>query len=169
MQIKTFKVRTKSVCRFIEKKAHFGWEMAANSIDRNGITSVSLKRDTSINNYNVLKKLEKQYRRITRFPLVSTIILLALATAFLIPYFFLKNVNYWYLIFVLPAVSLCFVALFNIIIYLMLQVRRKELVKILFEEADIKRGALKNAPYKGNVAKPKDDSFLIKKKIYHNE
>ena len=169
MQTKTFRVKTANKDAFIEKKGHFGWEFAASSIDRNGVTSVSLKRDKNMDNYKIVRKLEKQHRRINHFPWLSTLILVVIGVSLLIPYFFLRNTHYWYLLFIIPALFLFFIALFNVGVFLMLQPQRNKLNKELYNEADIITGKIKRAPYPDNVIPQTENSFRIKKHLYKKD
>lgn len=169
MQSKTFRVKTANKDAFIEMKGHFGWEFATSSMDRNGVTSVTLKRDKKMDNYRIVRKLEKQHRRITHFPWLSTLILVVIAAALLIPYFFLRNTHYWYLLFIIPSIALLFIAVFNVGVFLMLQPQRKKLNQELYNEADIITGKVKRAPYPNNVIPQTDNSFRIKKHLYKKD
>ena len=168
MESKTWKTKTEFKEQFIKNKEHFGWTFTAESIDRNGKTMVSMQREKNIPNYKVLRKLEKQHKRMNKFP-ISSIYLIIIGFILLIPYFFL-NKYLWSLSFILPASIIFFIALFNIGAFLIMKSQAKKMERELFNEADVIRGVKVLAPYPEHLVPPIDGtSFKIKEKIYDKE
>lgn len=165
METKTKYVKEKHVEKFIEDMKHFGWELVATS-QRGNKVAVNLKRSKELHNYGLVCKIEKQYRKIKRFPM-SAIVLGFLGVLFFIPVIFLKKYD-WHLFFAVISLVLAFLGLFILITGIALLIFNRQMVRDIFIEADVLTGAKKVTPLENNLLEPQEKSFLIKKEIYKN-
>lgn len=163
METKTKYVKEKHVEQYIEDMKHFGWELLATS-KRGNKVAVNLKRSKDLHNYSLVRKFEKQYRKIKSFPL-SAIVLGLLGTLFFIPVIFLEKYD-WYLFSAVISLVLAFLGLFILITGIVLLIFSPQMVRDIFVEADVLTGNKKITPLENNLLAPNEKSFMIKKEIY---
>lgn len=151
------------VDNYIKERENFGWTLLSKDQLRPDQTvMVTLQRNISeIDDIKTIKKLEKQYNSLLRpVPLLSIIFALV-GGASLAAYFFLKTIVIFYLAFLYVALTCFFIALFTLIIFLLLLIKRKELTAYIIKEASMRSGLSQEFPSKHNIKKETESSWAL--------
>jgi uncharacterized protein YacL len=162
MDTKTKYVKRDKQEKYINTMKHFGYEVVATSARGNKV-SISLKREETIPNYHKVKKLEKLYNRLSRFP-VSAIVIGIIGGLFILPAIFLDK-HSWHLYFSIISAILAFISFFVLFVGITLLINSKKMIYEIFEQGDVFLGIKKVAPYPENVNIKSPYAFLIRSKI----
>ena len=158
METKSKRISLSRIEKYVADRKCFGWELASqDDLKPDNTVLLTLQREPkNVDDYKTVKKLEKQYNNLNRsFPLLP-IILAGVGGVFLLLYFLLKGQVVFYLAFIYIALTSFFVALFALVVFLLLLIKKKELNKILTAEASLRAGLDNSFPNKHNIKEPDD-------------
>lgn len=169
METKTKKLTMSRLDKFIELNEYFGWEV----VDKEPIRSeeailLTMERDrTKFEDFRTIRSLEKQYYHINRpFPLALLIFVL-LGTGFLVTFLLTKNTLFFAYGFMYSALTCFCIAVFALIVYLLILIKRKKLLALILKQASIKTGTNKEWPTKHNVNPEDESSWALSKLVNH--
>lgn len=158
METKSKRINLSRIEKYTADKKCFGWEVASqDDLKPNNTIVLTLQREQkNIEDYKTVKKLEKQYDKLNRrFPLLP-LILVGVGGLFLLLYFLLKGKVIFYLAFIYISLTSFCVAVFALVVFLFLLIKKKELSEILMSEASRRAGLDNNFPNKHNIKEDTD-------------
>ena len=153
METKSKRISLSRIDKYVADRKCFGWELASqDDLKPDNTVLLTLQREPkNVDDYKTVKKLEKQYNKLNRsFPLLP-IILACVGGVFLLLYFFLKGQVFFNLAFIYIALTSFFVALFALVVFLLLLIKRNKLLVAIKQEASNKVGSNSDWPTQRNV------------------
>lgn len=153
------------VDQYVEDKACFGWELVSKEdLKPNHTILLNFQRNTeNIDDLKAAKKLEKQYDKMSRRVPLFFIILTLIGGALLAAYFLLKPYLFFYLAFLIAALTCFSIAFFSLVIFLLLLIKKKDIISYLLTEASLRTGQTKEFPTKHNIKEENEYSWALTK------
>ena len=163
METKSKRINLSKVDKYVETQEAFGWEVVSKEDLRpNNTILVVMQRDkASLDNYSKVKSLEKQFGAIARPYPIATIVLAILGLAFLLAYFFLKDMLFFAIVFFYAALTFFCMAFFALVVFLLVLMKRNKLLLALKKEAANKSGANKDWPIQQNVVPEEENTWAL--------
>ena len=163
MESKTVKVKANKVDDTISFHNAFGYELVSQEEEGNKVL-LTFERDKERfegNSYHTIRSTEALYSRISRpFPLAGTI-MFVIASVLLACYFVLQKTFTYYIAFLFASLT-CYGIFVNlIIIFLIILVKRRSLLKRVVKNVSFEAGTDKEFPLKNNIKKETDKTWLI--------
>ena len=125
---------------------------------------VSIERDKERfegNSYHTIRSTEGLYARISRpFPLAG-IIMFAIASVLLAMFFVLQKTFPFYIVFLFASLTCYGVSIQLLIIFLVILLKRRSLLKRVVKNVAIEAGTNKEYPLQNNIKKETDKTWLI--------
>ena len=149
--------------KYVENLEAFGWELVAQEDLRpNNTVLVIMQRDkASFDNFGKVKSLENQYKKIARPYPIATIVLAIIGLAFLIAYLFLKDTLFFSIVFFYASLTFFCMAIFALVVFLLVLIKRNKLLLALKKEAANKSGANKDWPIQRNVVQEEELTWAL--------
>lgn len=162
MEKKSVKINFNRVDQYIKDKAVFGWQVVSKEDLKNQKILLTLQREPkSVDDIKTTKKLEKQYDLLNRRVPLFSIILAIIGGIALALYFVLKPYVIFYISFLYESLTCFCVAFFGIVIFLLLKIKRKTLVKYILDEAAMRSGASRDYPNKHNIKEETETTWAL--------
>ena len=153
METKSKRVKLSNLEKYVETQKAFGWELVSNDdLQPNHTVLVIMQRDGSTyENFGKVKSLEKQYNSIARPYPILTVVLAVIGLAFLVAYLFLKSTLVFAIAFLYASLTFFCIAVFALIVFLLLLIKRNKLLVAIKKEASNKFGSNSDWPTQRNV------------------
>ena len=163
METKSKRISLSRVDKYVETQEAFGWEVVSKEDLRpNNTILVIMQRDkNSFSDFNKVKSLEKQYNAILRPYPVATIVLAVIGLAFLVAYLFLKETLFFSIVFFYASLTFFCMAVFALIVFLLILIKRNKLLLALKKAAANKSGANKDWPVGRNVLEEEELTWAL--------
>ena len=163
MESKTVKVKAKKVEETIAFHNAFGYELVGQEEEGNKVL-LTFERDKERfegNSYHTIRSTEGLYARISRpFPLAG-IIMFAVASVLLAMFFVLQKTFPFYIVFLFASLTCYGVSIQLLIIFLVIFIKRRSLLKRVVKNVAIEAGTNKEYPLQNNIKKETDKTWLI--------
>ena len=163
MESKTVKVKAKKVEETIAFHNAFGYELVGQEDEGNNVL-LTFERDKERfegNSYHTIRSTEGLYARISRpFPLAG-IIMFAIASVLLAMFFILQKTFPFYIVFLFASLTCYGVSIQLLIIFLVILLKRRSLLKRVVKNVAIEAGTNKEYPLQNNIKKETDKTWLI--------
>ncbi len=163
METKTVKVSAKKVDEKIDFYNAFGYELTNREEDGNRVI-LTFERDKEKfegNSYHMIRSTETLYARIARpFPLAG-IIMFVIASVLLAFYFILQTTFTYYISFLFASLVCYGFATYLLIIFLVIFIKRRTLLKRVVKNIGVEAGTNKEYPLQNNIKKETDKTWLI--------
>ena len=153
METKSKRVKLSNLEKYVETQKAFGWELVSNDdLQPNHTVLVIMQRDGSTyENFGKVKSLEKQFNSIARPYPILTVVLAVIGLAFLVAYLFLKSALVFAIAFLYASLTFFCMAVFALIVFLLLLIKRNKLLVAIKKEASNKFGSNSDWPTQRNV------------------
>ena len=163
MESKTVKVKAKKVEDAIAFHNAFGFELVDKQEEGNKVL-LTFERDKERfegNSYQTIRSTETLYSRISRpFPLAG-LIMFAIASVLLASFFILQKTFQYYIVFLFASLTCYGVSVQLLIIFLVIFLKRRSLLKRVVKNVAIEAGTNKEYPLQNNIKKETDKTWLI--------
>lgn len=138
---------------YAEEKKAFGWVVVAQEDLRPDETVVLImERDPSqVPDYPAIRSLEKQYFLVRRPYSLSMVICALLGAGFLAAYFVTKSLFIFYIVFLYLALTFFCVAVFALLVFLFVLLKKKKILATIRDEAAMRSGGSKDWPNINNT------------------
>ena len=163
MENKSKRVPLSKVEEYTKQQASFGWSLVSQEdLKPNNTVVLNFQREPKeIEDYKATKKLEKQYNVVnSSMPLLS-IIFAGVGVLFLLAFFFLKPYVFFYISFLYISLTSFFIALFSLIIFILLKIKKKEILSYLLSEAALRSGVSDEFPTKHNIQEEGEETWAL--------
>ena len=163
METKSKRMSLSRVEKYVENEEAFGWELVAQEdLCPNNTVLVVMQRDkASFDNFDKVKSLENQYKKIARPYPIATIVLAVIGLAFLVAYLFLKDTLIFSIAFFYASLTFFCMAIFALVVFLLILIKRGKLLLALKKEAANKSGANKDWPIQRNVIEEEELTWAL--------
>ena len=153
METKSKRVKLSNLDKYVETQQAFGWEVVSKEdLQPNHTIVVVLQRDpNTFENFGKVRSLEKQYNSIARPYPILTVVLAVIGLAFLAAYLFLKSTLIFAIAFLYASLTFFSMAVFALVVFLLLLIKRSKLLVALRKEASNKFGSNSDWPTQRNV------------------
>ena len=163
MESKTVKVKAKKVEETIAFHNAFGYELVGQEEEGNKVL-LTFERDKERfegNSYHTIRSTEALYSRISRpFPLAG-VIMFIIASVLLALYFVMQKTFAYYIAFLFASLTCYGVSIQLLIIFLVIFIKRRSLLKRVVKNVAIEAGTNKEYPLQNNIKKETDKTWLI--------
>lgn len=166
MEVKSKRMKLIKADEYIAMQEAFGWTLVSKDDLRPDETLVvTMERNPELfSNYKELRSLEKDYNNISRpFPLL-TIIFAIIGGVLVGLYFAFKGLVISFA-FIYGGLTCFLIALFALAIFIILLIKRRNLLKKVLEYVGNKTGVNGEWPTPRNVAEETEDSWIIRSQI----
>ena len=141
----------------------FGYELTNREEDGSKVI-LTFERDKEKfegNSYHMIRSTETLYARIARpFPLAG-IIMFVIASVLLAFYFILQTTFTYYIAFLFASLVCYGFATYLLIIFLVIFIKRRTLLKRVVKNVAVEAGTNKEYPLQNNIKKETDKTWLI--------
>ena len=163
METKSKRVKLSNLEKYVETQQAFGWELVSNDdLQPNHTVLVIMQRDGSTyENFGKVKSLEKQYNSIARPYPILTVVLAVIGLAFLVAFLFLKSTLIFAIAFLYVSLTFFCMAVFALIVFLLLLIKRSKLLTAIKKEASNKFGSNSDWPTPRNVVEEGEVTWSI--------
>ena len=163
METKSKRISLSRLDKYVENQEAFGWEVVSKEDLRpNNTVLLIMQRDKeNFANYGKVKALEKQYFKIARPYPIATIVLAIIGLAFLVAYLFLKETLFFSIVFFYASLTFFCMAIFALVVFLLVFLKRKKLMLALKKEAANKSGANTDWPVERNVVEEEELTWAL--------
>ena len=163
MENKSKRVPLSKVEEYTKQQASFGWSLASQEdLKPNNTVVLNFQREPKeIEDYKATKKLEKQYNAVNSSAPLLSIIFAGVGALFLLAFFFLKPYVFFYISFLYISLTSFFIALFSLIIFILLKIKKKEILSYLLSEAALRSGVSDEFPTKHNIQEEGEETWAL--------
>ncbi len=166
MEVKSKRIKFSKTDDYIALQESFGWKLVSKDDPQPDETIVvTMERDKDdFTDYNAIRELEKDYNKISRPIPIATIVFALLGAILIILYFLLKGSIFGIICIYGGLTSLLFM-LFTGIVFLIVFIKRKKLLKSINKNAAHKSGANKDWPTPRNILEEEEYTWTIRSQI----
>ena len=166
MEVKSKRIKLSKADDYIALQESFGWKLVSKDDPRPDETIiVTLERDKDdFSDYAAIKELESDYNKINRPIPIATIVFALLGAILIIMYFLFKGSIAGISCIYAGLTSLLFM-LFTAIVFLIVFIKRKKLLKNINNNAARKSGANKDWPTPRNILEEDEYTWTIRSQI----
>ncbi len=163
MENKSKRVPLSKVEEYTKQQASFGWSLVSQEdLKPNNTVVLNFQREPKeIEDYKATKKLEKQYNVVNSSAPLLSIIFAGVGVLFLLAFFFLKPYVFFYISFLYISLTSFFIALFSLIIFILLKIKKKEILSYLLSEAALRSGVSDEFPTKHNIQEEGEETWAL--------
>ena len=163
MENKSKRVSLSKVEEYTKQQASFGWSLVSQEdLKPNNTVVLNFQREPKeIEDYKATKKLEKQYNVVNSSAPLLSIIFAGVGVLFLLAFFFLKPYVFFYISFLYISLTSFFIALFSLIIFILLKIKKKEILSYLLSEAALRSGVSDEFPTKHNIQEEGEETWAL--------
>lgn len=163
MESKSKRVPLSKVEEYTAQQANFGWSLAnQDDLKPNHTVVLTFQREPKeIEDYKATKKLEKQYDMVTKKVPLLSIIFGGVGVLFFLAFFFLKPYVFFYISFLYISLTSFFIALFSLVIFLLLKIKKKEILSYVLSEAALRSGVSNEFPTKHNIQEEGEETWAL--------
>ena len=166
MEVKSKRIKLSKSDEYIALQESFGWVLVSKDDPQPDETVVvTMERDKdNFSDYAEIKQLESDYQKISRPIPIATIIFALLGALLIVLYFLLKGSVIAIACLYGGLTSLLFM-LFTAIVFLIVFIKRKKLLKYINTNAARKSGANKDWPTPRNILEEDEHTWTIRSQI----
>ena len=163
MENKSKRVSLSKVEEYTKQQASFGWSLVSQEdLKPNNTVVLNFQREPKeIEDYKATKKLEKQYNVVNSSAPLLSIIFAGVGVLFLLAFFFLKPYVFFYISFLYISLTSFFITLFSLIIFILLKIKKKEILSYLLSEAALRSGVSDEFPTKHNIQEEGEETWAL--------
>lgn len=153
METKSKRVKLSKIDKYVETQQAFGWEVVSqDDLRPNSTVVITMQRDpNTFENFGKVRSLEKQYNSLSRPYPILTVVLAVIGLASLGAYLFLKSTVIFAIAFLYIALTFFCMAVFALIVFFLLLIKRNKLLTAIKKEASNKFGSNSDWPTQRNV------------------
>ena len=166
METKSKRIKLSKSDDYIALQESFGWVLVSKDDPQPDETIVvTMERDKdNFSDYEEIRQLEKAYTKINRPIPIATIVFALLGGLLIVLYFLLKGSLVAIACLYGGLTSLLFMV-FTLIVWLIIFIKRKKLLKYINKNAARKSGANKDWPTPRNILEEDEHTWLIRSQI----
>ena len=163
METKSKRISIARVDQYVKDKACFGWELKSkDDLKSNHTILLTFQRNPeNIDDIKTTKKLERQYDGLSRNIPMLSIIFAGVGGVLLALYFILKPYVFFYISFLYESLTCFCVSFFSLVIFLLLKIKRKEILEYILTEASLRSGVTQEFPTKHNTLEENESSWAL--------
>lgn len=166
MENKAERIKYEKVEDEIVASECFGWvHVSTTDMHPDNTVLLTMTRDDTNPNIGALRKLEKQYKNISRLYPINAFVLVGVGLIFLIAYFILRKFPAVALVLIILALTFISLSIFTGLTFLIIMLKRKYLLESIKKEAGQLSGKVKQWPYNNNVMKAGEKSWVIRNNL----
>lgn len=168
METKLIKVKEDKVEDKIDFYTAFGFVLVNKEVQEDGKVALTFERDKDNlekGTYGKAKGGERSYNRIARPYPLGAIIALGIGAIFLALYFVLKTSFIFYIVFLYASLTFFGFAVYLLIIFLVMFIKRRGLLKRVLRNVALEAGTLRDLPLKNNIKEETEESWTIAEKF----
>jgi len=167
MDTKLIKVKEEKVEDKIDFYTAFGYVLISQENEENGKVALTFERDKENleGDYGKVRRGEGLYNRIARPYPLGAIIALGIGAILLALFFVLQKIFIFYIVFLYASLTFFGFAIYLLIIWLVILVKRNGLLKRVVRNVALEAGTLRDLPLKNNIKEESEETWLIAEKF----